>query len=238
MKAQKLELTFFKKVKLTKDTYEFYFERPDKFNFRSGQYLKIFLPIENPDIRGTSRYFTISSSPLNKSHLTITTRIIRSSFKLTLNSLVSGKKIKAFGPMGYFNFNLKSEKPKLFLAGGIGITTYHSILKTLEKKKMSFNILLIVSFSKKENVIYFDELKEIESKNPKIKIIYSLTKKSFDKFESGRINKDLIIKYCPNYLDYEIFIVGSESFEENLIKLVKDMNVVEENIFTENFPGY
>lgn len=242
-KAQKFELTFIKKEKISLDTYSFYFDRKNlNFNFLPGQYIKIFLDIEKPDDRGTSRYFTISSSPSEKEFLAITTRIVKSSFKLKLNSLAPGEKIRAFGPIGYFDFDIdiKSPNEQIFLAGGIGMTPAHSILKLVDHKKAKIKILLIVSFQKLSDIIFFEELKEIESRNKNIKIIYTLTKESrkIENFEIGHINEKIIRKYSPDFKKAKYFIIGSESFELNIFELLRKMNINEENIFKENFPGY
>lgn len=75
--AKYFYLNFIKKEKIAKDTYSFYFDSSkDNFDFISGQYVKMNLIIENPDDRGTSRFFTISSSPLEKDRLMITTKVI------------------------------------------------------------------------------------------------------------------------------------------------------------------
>ncbi len=240
-KAQKFELEFIKKEKVSNDTYSFYFSRKGlRFNFLPGQYLKIFLDIENSDDRGTSRYFTISSSPTEKDFLTITTRVIKSSFKLKLNNLNPGDKIKAFGPIGYFDFDAKSTKEQIFLAGGIGMTPAYSILKFVHSKKAKTKILLIVSFSKLSEIIFFKELKEIESRNQNIKIIYTLTKedKKIEGFEKGHISENLIKKHSLNFKNAKYFLVGSESFEFKMFDLITKMGIKEENIFKENFPGY
>ncbi len=236
MKAGSIELEFIRKIPLNENTYEFHFKKPRGFKFIPGQYLKISLPVSNPDMRGSSRHFTISSSPKDKD-LTITTRIIRSSFKMHLNELKEGEVIKAFGPIGYFTFDLKSKKTKIFLAGGIGLTPYRSLLRSLDGKKGIQNIYLFISFPSKNESVYLEELKELEQKNPFI-IIYTFTRKFEANFEKGRITKELIAKYIPDYKDAEFFIVGSEEVEQAFLKLVKSMSVVEKNIFSENFPGY
>lgn len=251
-KAEKFELTFLKKEKISKDAFSFYFDRvhverglgkrssSEKFDFKPGQYLKLYLSIENPDARGTSRYFTISSSPSDKDFITISTRIIKSSFKLKLNSLIPGEKIRAFGPIGYFDFNQKSKKQNIFVSGGMGITPFHSILKFVDSKKIDPNIVLIASFSIEEEVIFYDELKNIESRNSNIKVIYTLTKdKNLNKgFENGRINEQKITKYSKNYKKAKYFIVGPEIFEQSMFEVIKGMGIKEEEIFKENFPGY
>ena len=249
----KFESQFIKKEKLSKDVYSFYFDRvrvergsgkrsyAEDFDFIFGQYVRLTLQIDSPDERGTSRYFTISSSPTDLSYFTITTRIIKSSFKMRLNSLKPGEIVTAFGPIGYFNFDINNKKPKIFLAGGIGITPYHSILRYIDNKalKLSASVTLIVSFSTREEVIFFEELKEIENRNSNIRVVCTLTNDNnmYPKFKKGRIDISLIKKYTQDK-DSEFFIVGSGAFETNMIELLNSLEVPEVNIFMENFPGY
>lgn len=237
MKAGKFSLEFDHKNKLNENTFEFYFNKPKNFKFKSGQYIKLSLDIKNPDSRGSSRYFTISSSP-NEDFLTITTRIIKSSFKKNLATLKKGDLVNVFGPIGYFDFNLKSAKPKIFLAGGIGVTPYHSILQAVRLKKNLPPIFLFASTSKKSEVVYFEELRRIADENTSINVVYALTKEKREGFEKGRIDEEMIEKYFPEFAKAEFFIVGSEIAEKGFLELVRRMGIPEENIFSENFPGY
>lgn len=239
-KSSKFEIEFLKKEKESLDAFSFYFKRPKNFNFISGQYLKLFLEIKNPDERGSSRYFTISSSPTDKEYLTITTRIIKSSFKLKLNSLNTGEKLIISGPIGYFDFDSENSSENIFIAGGIGVTPYHSILRYIDAKKIISKIILFASFASKEDVLFFDEFKKIEKSNSKIKIVYSLTKEKnlYPDFETGRITLDMIKKYVQDYNKSKFFITGSYAMVEAAFEMIRDSGTPEENIFKEDFPGY
>jgi glycine betaine catabolism B len=170
----------------------------------------------------------------------ITTKIIKSSFKLALNKLKPGDKISAFGPLGYFDFNPNNNQPNIFLAGGIGITPFHSIIRTLYAKKdyPKHIITPFASFTSKDEVIFFDEFKEIERLNTAFEVIYTLTKDNNPRFEKGRINEDLIKRHSRVYKDANYFITGSLEMVDSLYNLVMDMGIPEKNIFKENFPGY
>lgn len=249
MVSTKFDLTFVKKEKLTKDTYTFYFDRvkrgfEEEIDFLAGQYFRITIPINNPDERGSSRFFTISSSPTEIKFLTITTRIIKSSFKLKLNSIVSGEKISFFGPLGSLHVRENDKDSIVFLAGGIGITPAHSILRYIDNKKLKINFTLIVSFSKRDEVIFYEELKEIELRNSNVKVIYTLTKEDtstglgLSGFEAGRINEEMIKKYAQNCLDSKFFIVGPPAMVDAMLSTINNLGISEEKIIKENFTGY
>lgn len=227
VKAKSFALSFLKKEKIAKDTYTFYFNRGKFPKFIPGQYIHIEVP-HKADDRGTTRYFTISSSPLNKKYLTITTRIIKSSFKKSLLKLKPGTKVNIFGPIGWFLLPKDTYVEKVFIAGGIGVTPFHSLLHTLKDQKLKKSITLFVSFSKKENAIFYNELMEIAKNNAQIKVFYLFSK----------ISKEKILTHVSNLGKSVFYIVGSESMVASTKKLLLELGIEEEKIQTEDFTGY
>ena len=217
------------KEQLTGDTYSFYFARPSTFEFIPGQYIKMILNIENPDARGVSRFFSVASSPTEKEHIMITTRILESSFKKTLGGLPIGAEVQMRGPHGAFVLDEKDTRRKVYLAGGIGITPARSMLVYLRDKNLNTPFALMVSFSNKEEIIFQNELNLLSNDNRKI--IYVVTS------EEGRIDEEKIKKNVPD-LNSLFYISGSAGFVSAMEQLVKSIGVSRENIKTENFPGY
>ncbi|MBI3070366.1 MAG: FAD-dependent oxidoreductase, partial [Candidatus Levybacteria bacterium] len=119
---QEFYLPFIKKEQVSKDAFAFYFKREVNFDFLPGQYIRMHLPGTNIDGRGDKRPFTIASSPLEKEHIMIVTRIIQSAFKKRLSELSEGEKVKFYGPLGGFVLHEEEKNEQVFLAGGIGIT--------------------------------------------------------------------------------------------------------------------
>src|SRR4051812_34213512 len=111
-----------------------FFFRPEKpVQYTAGQFTELYLPHNNPDKRGIKRWFTISSSP-SEELLSITTKFTPekgSSFKETLRKLVPGTEVHLEEPMGDFVLPKLIQTPLIFVAGGIGITPFHSILEWL-----------------------------------------------------------------------------------------------------------
>ena len=219
-----------KKEQLINDTYSFTFARSSTFEFIPGQYIKMVLNIDNPDDRGTSRFFSLSSSPTERDHLMITTRILQSSFNKTLGSLAIGADVQMRGPHGMFVLDREDLRKKVYLAGGIGITSARSMLVFLRDKNLSIPFTLMASFSSREEIIFFDELSSLS--NEVRKIVYVVTS------QEGRIDEEKIRKNVPNFSDSFFYISGPAGFVEAMEKLVKSLGVSEENIKAEDFPGY
>ena len=133
--------------------YDFEFE--EEFIWRAGQYMIAKIDHEPKDLRGKMRFITISSAPHEKV-IRITTRFFgkkASSFKKALDSLKIGKHIEIKGPDGNI-FIGDFKKNYVFIAGGIGITPFYSILKQLEFEDKMPRIKLL--YANKDKKFLFD----------------------------------------------------------------------------------
>lgn len=236
-------LSFVKKEQLTADTYSFYFDRTvHPFEFLPGQYIRMILMHPDPDERGTSRFFTIASSPSDHENLMITTRVLKSSFKKYLLTLLPGQEVQFWGPTGHFVLHETEPKPLVCIAGGIGITPYHSMLTYAKEMNVTTPITVFASFSSPDEVVFWDELSAVNTVMPNLKAIYTVTKpeestKSWSG-ETGRISPELIKKYVPDIAACTYYISGPGAMVDAMENLVASLNVPTEQIIIEKFPGY
>lgn len=233
-----MQLKLVKKKKESEGCFSFYFESNEKIEFVSGQYIYITLPKLNyEDERGATRHFTISNSPTEEEFIVITTRIREESgYKKTLNELNIGDLVEGRGPLGNFIFNEKDNtKSHVFLAGGIGITPFRSMIKYCYDKKINTNILLIYSNST-DGFVFKNELDEIQKNYSNLKIEYINTQ------EQGRVDKNkLELLLNNNGFDKnnsEFRVVGPNSFVDGMEEILEELNINEDNIKTEKFTGY
>lgn len=200
------------------------------------------LDVPEPDERGSSRFFSITSSPLDKQSLTIMTRIIQSKFKKTLLNLSPGTTVKFFGPVGRFVFDETITRLHIFLAGGIGITPFRSMLLYAAEKNLSVPITLFVSFSTVEDIVFYDELIKISADHPNIKVVYTVTKPEASEKpwsgETGRISEDLIKKHAPDFMNSVFYVSGPPPMVDGMLMMVQEMGVPEEQVKKEKFVGY
>lgn len=236
-----MESELIKKEKVSADAYSFYFKRPKDYEFKPGQYLRIEIEIENPDVRGNSRLFTISASP-TETDLMITTRIIQSSFKKTLKQMKNGTKVKIFGPYGAFTLNEEDLRPRVFLAGGIGITPFHSMIAYVVANNLSIPITLFTSFKIPEEIVYGDQMREIAKNYKWFKLIETVTRPEESKIPwkglTGRISADLIKDSILDLPSSIFYISGPPKMVDALSETVKSLNIPQENIKIEKFTGY
>ncbi|MBI5044977.1 MAG: FAD-dependent oxidoreductase [Candidatus Levybacteria bacterium] len=234
---------FIKKEKVAHETYSFYFKKPARFSYVAGQCMKITLQDVRGDNRGPRRFFTISSSPLDE-ELMITTKIIKkpSMFKQRLFSLEQGNEVTIFGPMGTFFLPDESNHPLIFLAGGIGVTPFHSMITYATSINYPTQIYLFASFSSVEEAVFYKDFVRLSKENLFVKIIYTITHpgKSREKWqgEVGRISPGMIKKYIPEFKNYHLYICGPEKMVDEMFEMMKSVEITQGKIRKEQFSGY
>ena len=139
-------------------TLAFAFERPAGFEFTAGQYLTITLhdPLYT-DEKGNSRTFSIASPPQDAGRLVIATRMTGSALKRSLAEAPLGTPVSIFGPAGDFTLG-PDPTPVVFIAGGIGITPFRSMLLDAAARGLPHPITLIYSNRMLEGAPFHEEL--------------------------------------------------------------------------------
>ena len=199
----------------------------DGFTWEAGQFMIYSLPHEKEDIRGRQRFFTISAAPFEKRPM-ISTRIFPkpSSFKKKLNNLKIGDEINAKGPDGDFVVD-NIEQNSVFLAGGIGITPYRSIILDLDHQNKPMNITLLFS-NKTSDFPFRRELDEAAEKNSSLRVHYL----------NKRVDENVIRELVPNVSDSIFYVSGPDAMVEEMLEVLKSLEIKEENIKSDYFSGY
>lgn len=233
-----MKLKLIKKVEEARSTVSFYWEPEKEVAFKAGQYFYFTLPkLDFPDPRGATRHFTLSSSPTETGYIMNTTRIREESgFKKTLNALPVGTIIEGEGPNGTFLLDDSELGPHIFIAGGIGITPFRSIIKYVSDKNLSTQIFLIYSDSSEEDMPYKKELDDLSKSHPNIKIKFVFTK------TEGRIDEDKIKSLSQNW-GLEIakctwWLCGPPPMVDAMEQIIVKLQIPFGRVRVEKFTGY
>ena len=237
----RLALSLKHKQQLSQDTYEFVFDKQKDFHFTAGQYLEWTLNHKNVDSRGNRRYFSISSSP-TENKLTMTVKFYNppSSYKKELFNLQNGKQIIATQVAGDFVLPKNLKQPLVFIAGGVGIAPFRSMIQYVVDKNLSMDIILLYTNRTKDDILYADVFERARSNG--IRTIYNLT--DLEKLPegwqgaSGHVTTRMIQEKIPDFAKRIYYISGPQLMVQNFEKTLKDSGINSLKIKTDFFPGY
>lgn len=217
------------------DVKTFWFTPQQRVLYTPGQFTEISLPHAHEDDRGHSRWFTLSSSPTEK-RLAFTTRFSTktSSFKKQLSTLKPGAKLQLAEPMGDFVLPKDASLPLVFVAGGMGITPFRSIVKWLQDTGEKRHIDMLVAVKVEEDLLfqplfthYGINMVTLVSEPPRQNS--GLT---------GHLNGDMIYKLVDGLMDKRLYISGPEPMVETLESQMKKLGFDPSNLVLDFFPGY
>ncbi|HUD07999.1 MAG TPA: FAD-dependent oxidoreductase [Candidatus Saccharimonadales bacterium] len=215
----------------------FWFRSEKLTSFMAGQFVELTLPHPNPDNRGPKRCFTLSSPPTDLPLISITTRLAKdhgSSFKRALQNLKPDAKAVMSEPMGDFVLPKDVKRRLIFVAGGIGITPYASIIRWLLAKKESRDITFIYAVANENDMVFQPELSCYGMKRITV-VAQPLGKWSG---ESGLLNGQRLIQFARPAPDDLIYLAGPEPMVEQLRTDLETQNITSQQIITDHFPGY
>ena len=236
------------KKEIATGTLQVVFETDEQFTFKAGQYC--FITLINPpysDERGNKRHFSIVNSPNQKGIITFTTRLQDTGFKKALKELPLGSEVQ-LGPIaGQFTLPDDSTKPLVFIAGGIGITPFMSMLRYVKEESLPYKITLVFSNRDRGSTPYLEELSELAKTLTNFKLILTMTEDNSWQGEKRMIDASFIKDYfqgkegSPHFQginESSYCVVGPPPMVAALEKALDEAGVAKENIKIENFTGY
>jgi ferredoxin-NADP reductase len=239
---KKLLLTLKQKIRLAPTVYNFVFATDTTMKFTPGQYLEWTLQHEKPDNRGNRRYFTIASSPTEK-EIIMGVKFYNpaSSYKQSMLGMKTGTKILAGQLSGDFTLPKNPQEKSVFIAGGIGITPFRSMVKYLIDTKQKRDIVLMYSNKISEDVVYKD-LFDQAAQQIGLKPLYTLTDTNQIppnwKDQTGTIDAAMIAKEVPDYRDRTFYISGPHGMVTAFEQTLSQMGIKKSRIKTDFFPGF
>ncbi len=238
----KLVLNLTKEIQLSPDIYDFVFTPIQKISYEPGQYMEWTLEHDNPDDRGNRRYFTLASSPTEPDlRLGIKFYQNSSTYKKALLNMTIDSRIVAGQLAGDFTLPQDKTKKLVFIAGGIGITPFRSMVKYLIDKKEQRDITIFYASKTIDDVVYSDVFNQAQ-KVLGIKTIYVLsdggTVPPGWTGKTGRIDAPLIQTEVPDYQNCYFYVSGPRSMIVTFEELLANMGVAKDHLKTDFFPGF
>ena len=215
-----MKVVFIDKHNEVDNVWSFRFRPTEPFTWIAGQSLRLEVPGTYAPIE---HRFTISSAPYEKD-IVITTRLSDSAYKRSLNTLKPGDSVNAYGLDGDFTW-ATTEQPKVFVASGIGVTPFYSMLKQQLHESSQVPVTLVYGSS--DRFIFKDSLDAWTAKHSELKIHYSI---------GQRVTAELVAPYID--ADSLVYISGPNAMVDSLSNdLVSKYQLPPERLLRDWFTG-
>jgi ferredoxin-NADP reductase len=208
--------------------------------FKPGQYFFVTLPdVGYQDERGLRRHITVVTSPNERGVLGFATRMRDSAFKRSLREVPPGTEVEVEPPKGDFVLPEETSRPLVFVAGGIGITVFRSMLRYIREERLPHRVTLVYSNRDRESTAFLDELRELEQEIPDFRLVLTMTQDSGWDGESRRIDAQFFRDYLGDDLnEYTFLVAGPPGMVEGMQEALAEVGVKEENVVAQRYSGY
>jgi len=226
------------RVEIAHKTIAFSFEKPAGFSFRPGQFVDISLM--TADDTNQNIAFSLASSP-HQVRLTIATRMRNTPFKQQFAALALNSTIKMEGPLGNFVLATDVNRPAVFIAGGIGVTPFRSMIIDAIHRQLPLEMFLFYSNRRPEDAALFSEFERLSNLHSNFHFVPTMTNLVDSKAgwsgETGHIDNKLLSKYI-SVSSPLFYIAGAPRMVNAIRHMLCKMKVGEKDIRSEDFVGY
>ncbi len=221
-------------------TMAFRLSKPDGFVFEAGQAINLEL-IDPPVEAGQgSRTFSLVSAPFEQ-ELVVATRMRDSAFKRALKALPDGASMRIDGAFGDLTLG-DTGRPALFIAGGIGITPFMSMLRQAAEDRSPQLLFLAYSNRRPEDSAFLDELQQLERQNRHFRLMATMTDMSKSarawSGETGVVDADMLKRLVGDLAAPIYYVVGPPAMVEAMQATLAGAGIAGDKIRTEEFFGY
>lgn len=222
-------------------TIALYFEKPPRFEFIAGQTIDLTLidPSET-DAEGNSRTFSIASAP-QEPEIAVAVRLRPSAFKRTLATMPPGTAVQIDGPMGGFTFDDDTFRPVVFVAGGIGIAPFRSMIVDARSRGVRRDLWLFYANRRPQDAAFLGELKALAEVMTTVRVVATMTAPGGAETwpdERGRIDLAMLRRWVPDLLAPTYYVAGPPEMALGLHRMLVDAGVSRRDVRVEEFVGY
>lgn len=220
----------------------FHFAKPADFKFEAGQSMNVSL-IDPPesDGKGNARTFSIVSAPYENG-LVVATRMRDTAFKRVLKAMPAGGRVSLRGPAGKFTLDGADARPAVFLAGGIGVTPFVSMLRHAAQSRLERDLWLFYSNRRPEDAAFLDELAALPQRNLRYRFVGTMVEmaKSSRPWsgETRILDRAMLVRHLKGLAAFVYYVAGPPGLVEAMQKMLADAGVKDEAIRTDEFFGY
>ncbi len=183
--------------------------------------------------------FSFTSSSREKGEVSLAIKNL-GDFTGEMDLIKTGDQVSIEGPYGSFSYlNYEEDGELVFIAGGIGITPFISMLRHLAETRPERQVTLIYGIRSEDEFLFKEELARLTQVLSHTKVIPVYSQTMSGQGEKGYIDKDLIKRNID--LDYRtlrgkgFYICGPSKMMTGVLKALKSLGIDKEHIHYEAF---
>jgi ferredoxin-NADP reductase len=234
-----MKATVAEKREVAKGTLLVLFDVDDYPSYRPGHYFWVELPDRgHQDEKGLRRHISLVTSPTESGVVGLATRIRDTAFKRTLAELEVGDEVEVEEPKGSFLLPEETDVEYVFIAGGIGITVFRSMLRYIADEGLAYRVTLVYSNRDRESAAFLDELDVLEQKIDGLKIILTMTDEAGWEGETRQLDAGVLGELLGGLEDRQFMIAGPPPMAEGVANSLLGAGLPEDSVLADKFSGY
>jgi ferredoxin-NADP reductase len=212
----------------------------EEVDFEPGQYF--WVELLNPpydDEKGPRRHISVVSSPTDRGVLALATRLRDSAFKRSLAEMPEGAEVDVEQPKGSFVLPEATDRHYVFLAGGIGITPFRSMLRYIAANGLDYEVTLVYSNRDRDSSAFFEELEELETRIPRFRVVFTMDEDPSWDGESRRISPEMLEDVLGAELSsFHFMVAGPPGMAKAVEASLLEAGIPEDQVQSDSFSGY
>jgi ferredoxin-NADP reductase len=208
-------------------------------DYRPGSYFWVELPNRgHEDEKGLRRHISLVTSPTEEGVVGLATRLRDSAFKQTLSELEVGDEVAVEEPKGSFLLPEDTGVEYVFVAGGIGITVFRSMLRYIADEGLPYRITLVYSNRDSESAAFLDELEELERRIDGLRVVLVMTDEEEWEGERRRLDADVLGELVGGLEGKQFLVAGPPEMAQAVADSLLSAGLPEERVLADKFSGY
>jgi predicted ferric reductase len=217
-------------VQETHDTWSLHFEGR-RIDYQPGQFLMVWL-IRSGRV-SEPHPFTIASSP-TEDRLSISVKSV-GDFTSTIGDTKPTDRAYIDAPYGAFSFLNQDAHSLVFIAGGIGITPFMSMLRYIADNGLDRNVLLIWGNKAERDIAFREELNNMVAEMPSLRVVHVMSNQDDWPGEKGHVDAKFLDKHIRDVDNPQIFVCGPPVMMTKVIGALRELGVPKQRIHHERF---
>jgi ferredoxin-NADP reductase len=207
--------------------------------YRPGAYFWVELPERgHVDEKGLRRHISLVTSPTDTGVVGLATRLRDTAFKRTLAELQVGDEVEVEEPKGSFLLPTDTGAEYVFVAGGIGITVFRSMLRYIADSGEPYRVTLVYSNRDRESTPFHDELEELEARIPGLRIVLVMTDEPGWEGETRHLDAEVLADLVGGLEEKTFLVAGPPAMAQSVADSLLAAGLPEERVLTDRFSGY